>query len=131
MKTLSAEFSVGDPLPIEPINLFLDDRRYPFTTYHYYGPKIGIPPDQWTLVRSTESARELLKCGLVRTLSLDHDLGGEETGYDLIKWIHENNHWHNIEQIYVHSANPVGARNIKEFADRYFYNKTKLMLSRI
>jgi hypothetical protein len=119
------EFSLGQPLPLDLINLYLDDVRFPYMTYTNLDAKIGIPSPEWTLVRTVESAKELLSFGLVRVISFDHDLGMGDTGYDLIKWIHKNNHWHNIEQIYVHSANPIGARNIKQFADRYFHKKAE------
>jgi hypothetical protein len=57
-------------------------------------------------------------------ISFDHDLGLEETGYDTAKWI--------VNQIidkhldlpdnfvyHVHSANPVGKRNIEALLDNF------------
>src|SRR6478672_488672 len=103
------------PLPQKPVNLYVDDVRMPCDTYGTDGKGSGIPAPEWTLVRTVEDAKTLLAHSLVRVLSLDHDLGCGETGYDLIKWISYHDHWGNIQNIFVHSANPVGARNIKEF----------------
>lgn len=51
-------------------------------------------------------------------MSLDHDLGSypdgslRKTGYDLVKWICENDV--SINKIYIHTDNPVGRENMFE-----------------
>ena len=45
-------------------------------------------------------------------ISLDHDLGGKFTGYDLAKFIVE--HKIPLAGFNVHSMNPVGRKNIRE-----------------
>jgi hypothetical protein len=47
------------------INLYLDDMRQPY--------------DGWTLVKTIEEAKALLKLGVVDQMSLDHDLGACDT----------------------------------------------------
>ena len=42
------------------------------------------------------------------------------TGYDLCKWMAENDIWP-INKPTVHSANPVGARNMRECIERYWH----------
>ena len=42
------------------------------------------------------------------------------TGYDLCKWMAEFDHWP-INKPTVHSANPVGARNMRECVERYWH----------
>ena len=52
-------------------------------------------------------------------IDLDHDLGEEKSGYDIAKYI--------VEQQYmdcsfkVHSANPVGRENIRQLVTHYGY----------
>ena len=53
------------------MRVFLDDKR--------------AAPAGWTLVRTAEETIALLESGVVEQLSLDHDLGTELTGYDVLK----------------------------------------------
>lgn len=54
-------------------------------------------------------------------IDLDHDLGCKQTGYDIAKWI-VNSGYQNI-RFHVHSANPVGRRNIVELLTHYGYEE--------
>lgn len=54
-------------------------------------------------------------------IDLDHDLGCKKTGYDIAKWI-VNSGYQNI-RFHVHSANPVGRRNIVELLTHYGYEE--------
>ena len=109
------------------MNLFLDDIRRP--------SNVGLNDDNWVVVRTAEEAFEILKQGNVADLSLDHDLGMTykrtsglpysesyndlaKTGYDLCKWMCEQNVWPS-GQIYIHSSNPVGRQAMKQLIDRY------------
>lgn len=86
------------------IKIYLDDLRDIPTSKGFIG------------ARTFEEAVELLMNNKVEILSLDHDLGedsnGKEllNGYDLVKWICENYNDLNLEihNIYIHSDNPVG-----------------------
>ena len=71
-----------------------------------------------SVARNYEEALNLLKKGeLVNILSLDHDLGEDETGqlllsgYDLVKTICAEGFTH-IQSIYIHTDNPVGRENM-------------------
>ena len=92
------------------IRVYLDDVR-------------DIPVSKgFTGARNVEKAMELLKNNKVEILSLDHDLGedirGNEllTGYDLVLWICNYYEEYNlyIEKIYIHSDNPVGREKMLE-----------------
>lgn len=54
-------------------------------------------------------------------IDLDHDLGCRKTGYDIAKWI-VNSGYKNI-RFHVHSANPVGRKNIIELLTHYGYEQ--------
>lgn len=54
-------------------------------------------------------------------ISFDHDLGGTLTGYDVAKYIVENEC--NLTGFTVHSMNPVGAKNIIDLLTHYGYHK--------
>jgi hypothetical protein len=75
-----------------------------------YLDDIRSPLDDWdVIVRNYESCIEILKTGKVTELSLDHDLGTERTGYDVLCWIEFHVKEENFKTpiIYVHSSNPV------------------------
>mgnify|MGYP001563936358 CR=1 FL=1 len=114
------------------INLFLDDVRQP--------NNVGWNDDNWVVVRTAKEAFEILKQGNVVDLSLDHDLGMEivehptsmtmrgkyiegynnyaPTGYDLCKWMTQENVWPS-GHIYIHSSNVPGRIAMKQLIDRY------------
>lgn len=52
-----------------------------------------------------------------RNIDLDHDLGEEKTGYDICKYIIENNI--EITKVYIHTSNPVGRFNMYQLLHRY------------
>ncbi|MCH1959928.1 cyclic-phosphate processing receiver domain-containing protein [Romboutsia hominis] len=76
----------------ESINIYLDDLR--------------LCPKGFVIARTYEEAVSLLENHSVNILSLDHDLGEDEngnllkTGYDLVKYICENNC--DIKKIYTY-----------------------------
>lgn len=84
-----------------PIKLYVDDIR--------------SAPRGWTIARNYNSAIELLENGDVTYLSLDHDLGEEKTGYDIASWIERKVYMEGFipPVIQIHSANPVGRKNIE------------------
>lgn len=63
-----------------------------------------------------ESIYELNKRSC-RVIDLDHDLGEEKTGYDICKYIIENNI--EITKVYIHTSNPVGRFNMYQLLHRY------------
>ena len=50
-------------------------------------------------------------------IDLDHDLGEEKTGYDICKYIIENNI--HFDKIKIHTSNPVGRDNMIQLLQRY------------
>jgi hypothetical protein len=118
------------------INIYLDDVRT---------PTVG----DWTVVRNYEEfVSTVMYHGLenIEIISLDHDLGDsamteyytnvannykldynniqEKTGYDCCKYLVNKSIETGIPlpQIYVHSANPIGAHNMMGYINNYFKN---------
>ena len=80
------------------------------------------PDDTWYVAKSSYFAIILLKVakrhGLsVRAISLDHDLGGDDTTRPVVMWMAENKFW--PETVYVHTANPVGRSWIEGTVNQY------------
>lgn len=57
----------------------------------------------------------------INFIDFDHDLGTEKTGYDVAKYIVENNI--PVDRFSVHSSNPVGKENIEQLLIHYGYKK--------
>jgi hypothetical protein len=95
---------------VTKINVYLDDIRDPLPGF--------------VLARTYYECIDLLQKHDVYILSLDHDLGGKRTGYDVCKYIVENNRW--PDEIYLHTANPVGRDNMYQLLNRYKSDHVKL-----
>lgn len=114
--------------------------------YKMYIDDIRNPPDRtWVVVRSVEAATSYIALyGYPSFISFDHDLGlklrirdddsiiliadGAEdveapSGFDFAKWLVNQDldtNWMDAGFAYqVHSANPVGAANIRGLLDQY------------
>jgi len=82
----------------------------------------------WDVARNYEEAIRLLTVNVYECVSLDHDIaswdksGREMTGYDIALWLvnraHEGTEYV-PPKVIVHSANPVGVKNIQGVIDRY------------
>lgn len=90
--------------------IWLDDERI--------APAIA---DYWA--KSYDEAIEIFKNNedKIFIVDFDHDLGKNKTGYDVAKYIVENN----IPMIAykVHSMNPIGRANIDQLLSHYGYNR--------
>ncbi|MBS9532361.1 hypothetical protein KIH27_02020 [Mycobacterium sp. M1] len=87
------------------MKLFVDDLRDP-------------PDGSWTVARTSSAALEILRSGIpVIELSLDHDLGGEDTTRPIVLHLAEHGGWPKI--VRVHTANPVGAEWLTGMINRY------------
>ena len=87
------------------LKLWVDDLRDP-------------PDDTWTVARTSTKAIYLLAGTRFLHMSLDHDLGGDDTARKVVLWLCEHPHrwpWH----VSVHSANPVGRTWLLGMIDRY------------
>lgn len=84
-----------------------------------YLDDIRVTPPGFNLRAYTAAeAIIMLKTGMITFISFDHDLGPDTagTGYDVAKWIEEQavtNPDFVMPEWFVHSGNPVGARNIE------------------
>lgn len=90
------------------INIWVDDVRE--------------PPPGWVWVASSKSAIAWLKVwkekgAILDKMSLDHDLGGDDTTRPLIIWMIENDYW--PQEVVVHSSNPVGREWLEGMIERY------------
>ncbi len=103
---------ITHPLVFYPIKLWLDDERNPEDPITQQ--KFGSNGDEiW--VKTVEEAKKYILQGKVVSISFDHDLGTELTGYDLAKWIEERAFDKSLKLIpimRVHSQNVIGAKNI-------------------
>jgi hypothetical protein len=90
-----------------PINLFIDDERFP--------PSDG---KLWVIARTSYDAINIIKgFGMPKYISFDHDLGGDDTSMKVLRWMEEQLIDREITfpeafDYYVHSQNPVGVVNI-------------------
>lgn len=96
--------------------LFLDDIRTPKS-------------EGFVIARSVDEAINLIKQkGFPSYMSLDHDLGEDvPTGYDFVKWIVSEYMDKDLPQFEfnIHSANPVGAENMKGLLNNFIKHKRK------
>ena len=92
--------------------LFIDDLRIfnKISNYDLY------------IAHNYKEAISILKMNIFDIISFDHDLGEEKTGYDIAKYIVENNIEIN-EGFKIHSANPVGRFNISQLLNHYGYKE--------
>lgn len=95
------------------MRLYLDDIRNPKS-------------EGFIVVRSVEDAISFVKeNGIPNYISFDHDLGDNvPSGYDFAKWLVEESLDGNLNfpedfDFNVHSANPVGAKNIQSILENY------------
>ena len=89
------------------MRLWLDDKRKP-------------PNDSWYWVTNPASFKAVFNLPEnILDISMDHDLGVETTGYDLLKWM-ANEGFRPSGRITIHSMNPVGRANMESFIKRYF-----------
>lgn len=118
--------------------LFLDDVRMPADVGNYMLP-VELRPmyrkEDWQIVRNFDEFRQwILDNGLPDVVSFDHDLAAlhydpstwkegfkylDETGYDCARWmvdfcIHEKLP---LPEFFIHSMNPIGAANIRNFLE--------------
>lgn len=110
-------------IPFSSYNLFLDDVRDPAKVYPY------SKRPQWmktfVVCRSYNAAVQMVRRrGFPSFVSFDHDLGEtSQSGYDFAKYLVEldlsKDTMPSDFSYEVHSMNPVGARNIREFLDGY------------
>ncbi len=87
---------------MKKIYLYVDDLRQ--------SPVPSNEEIEVIVARTYKEAIRILNTKEVVAIDLDHDLGGNKTGYDIAKYIVENGI--KIDIAVVHTANPVGRENI-------------------
>jgi hypothetical protein len=63
------------------------------------------------VARTAEAGRKLLSAGGWDCVCFDHDLGGRESGYDVMLWGLERGHVPSLVQLV--TSNPVGRQNMR------------------
>ena len=97
-------------------SLFIDDERFP--------PEQTQKGD-WVIARTQDEVKKIIsERGFPDFISFDHDLGDEQpTGYDIAKYLVELDMDNAVIpdnfSFYVHSQNPIGAKNIQSYLDSY------------
>jgi hypothetical protein len=90
------------------IKIWVDDIRY--------------PPEGWLWCPDSASAIGLLETAkrigiVIEEMSLDHDLGGDDTSRPIVLWCCENDWW--PVEVRCHSSNPPGREWIEKMIERY------------
>ena len=101
-------------------SLFIDDERF---------PPSKSQKGEWVIARNMNEVKNIVnERGFPNFISFDHDLGEEDgiplpTGYDVAKWLVDYDIDHGSMpadfDFYVHSQNPIGAKNIQNYLDSY------------
>lgn len=89
--------------------LYIDDLRNP--------PNILKQKYNIIICRTYKEAIYELDKKIYKNIDLDHDLGEEKTGYDICKYIIEKQI--PIDEVYIHTNNPVGKQNMYQLLHRY------------
>lgn len=80
----------------------------------------GYSPILATSYKNAVRLLELCKAeGAKVIIDLDHDLGSNKSGYDIAKYLVENDYPRLNFKYRIHSANPVGVENIRQLMRRY------------
>lgn len=101
-------------------NLFIDDIRDP----HYRECRqSGVNPRlEWVIARTSEEAKKIvLERGMPDRMALDHDLGCVDTVPKFLHWLAYEyfEDGMKIPEYTIHSANPVGANNMRSFMESW------------
>lgn len=90
------------------MKLWVDDLRNPGDGWYW-------AKDSFTALLELDAARD---AGYeIEWMSLDHDLGGDDTSRRIVHWMIENDFW--PKRVTVHSANPPGVYWLESMIERY------------
>lgn len=85
---------------------------------------IRVPPkdDNWIWIKTSQKAIWYLNYAKahnisIERMSLDHDLGGDDTTRAVVLWCCVHSWW--PDEVVVHSANPVGVEWLEGMVNRY------------
>jgi len=89
--------------------LFLDDKRDPKDKDQY-----------WVVCRTSDEAiKYVVDNGMPLFMSLDHDLGGDDTAMAFLKWLDLNKYDEGPPPYQIHSENVEGRKNILAFMESW------------
>jgi len=111
--------------------LFIDDERNPIDVkWGTIGERQLYREDEWLIARNWAEVLELIvSLGMPNMISFDHDLGNNQpTGYDIAKRIVDliMNAQYELDpefRVLVHSKNPVGAENIRQYMKNFLNSR--------
>lgn len=92
------------PSSAPDMKLWVDDLRPP-------------PSGDWWWAKTSKRAVAFLYYPWITEMSLDHDLGGDDTTRSVVLHMCEHGAW--PDKIAVHTANPVGREWLEGMIDRY------------
>jgi len=104
------------------IKLFIDDIRQP--------SDVGFINSEWVVARTYSEAMRYIESFKPQLISFDHDLGYmQPSGFDIAKELLNldmdlGEYISSDFKYYVHSANPIGAENIRSLLDNYIDVRT-------
>lgn len=108
-------------------NLFIDDERDPNEVY-WVAPVDLYKQGEWIICRQWDDVLIHIKTfGMPKVISFDHDLGDVKSdGYQIAKFLCDldmngSNDFRFPDEFefFVHSQNPVGAKNIRDYMTNY------------
>lgn len=100
------------------LNIFMDDIRDAPGMGYYDSVSWERPEDMWVPARKVEDVMYLLEQGVVNNLSLDHNMGKDQNGYnqtdgyELVCWMEKSGNWPK-GKITVHSAGFTGKQKME------------------
>lgn len=93
-------------------------------TVRVWADDLRTPPDEsWVWFKTSSDAIEWMEKRFAegndigQVMSLDHDLGEQDTTRVIVLWMCENGVW--PDEVRVHSANPVGREWLEGMVARY------------
>ena len=98
--------------------LFIDDERMP----------PGNEEEWWICRSSCEAMQQVLQHGVPEFISFDHDLGGDDTAMEFVKWLIEQDldrpgFIPTTFSFDIHSQNPIGASNLRHILSSYLKHR--------
>ena len=91
---------------VMPVKIILDDNR-------------SLPEGPYNCVLTYEDCVEMIRLfRKISFISLDYDLGGGKTGYDVLVYMAENDI--EVKHINIHSDHSVGVPKMREYAMTHF-----------
>ena len=103
--------------------LILEDNEFLTDTFRDQGETEGISV---CVIGKTEAFKEFVQSKEWDAISLDHDLGNQENGLEVLRWMLQNKESaiKGKPVIFTHSSNPVGVFNMKrEYGEIIVINK--------